>query len=936
MITRIICNKQIQKLYYSTDKSSKKVYTSTVLLPKTDFPLRLENKKLLDRDENINKVANFEEYYGWQQGNLSEPEYVLHDGPPYANGPLHMGHAINKILKDTILRYKSLNGIKVHYIPGWDCHGLPIELKAISNSEKLNPIEIRTKARQFAKETIEKQMEMFKAWGILGDWKNHYTTYSPEYVKNQLRVFYKIYEKGLIYRDVKPIFWSPSSRTALAEAELEYNENHKSPAIYVKIELKNLPNLEFDINNCKVYGVIWTTTPWTLPSNQAICYNNKLSYSFIKKDSNVYLIATDLVKSFSEKLNHNFEILSTISGKTLSNVQYVHPVYKDRECRFYNAGHVSDSKGTGLVHTAPAHGPDDFKVALNNKFSIVDLVDEKGCYKEESGDNFKGKFVLTEGNKTILNLLKEDILHSEELTHSYPYDWRTKKPVIIRASKQWFIDTDSIKNRAVEVLEKVNIIPKISSEIYKKNLINQIKKRPYWCISRQRKWGVPIPVFYERESSKVVCNEETINHYCNMIDLHGTDFWWKLPSKELIPSENGGLEKGEDILDIWFDSGTTWSKVLDGRKVADLYLEGVDQFTGWFQSSLLTSVAIRDKAPYKSIYVHGFAVDENGSKMSKSVGNVVDPLEIVKGGKKNKPYGVDVLRWWVACHANQDSMAHVSTNVLKSSQDEIQKIRSVLRFTLGALSNYDYEPVQYQDLLLVDKYMLHLLYNFNSQVKNDIENYQFQKVCISVINLLTNGVSALYYTSIKDRLYCDLEDNLTRKSAQFVLYQLFEILSQAIAGIVPHLVEEMYLNLPGKKSTYFRTTHLHASDQWQNPKVEEVMDIILSAKKLMNKQLQSNTLKSSVKLKIPKKIANTIKEFISLQDLESELVDILQISSVKVEESPTLEKMDIEITPSSLHSCPRCRKVQSETPDDLCKRCNYVVNVFENKKAVIN
>ncbi|CAH1156158.1 unnamed protein product [Phaedon cochleariae] len=938
---------KISCVHYCTKAATKnKLYSNTIFLPKTKFPLRLENKKLVDRDETIHNVAEFENLYLWQRSHLYEPEFVLHDGPPYANGQLHMGHAINKILKDTILRYHILQGTKVHYVPGWDCHGLPIELKAITDSNKLDTIEIRTKARNFAMKTVEDQKKVFKSWGVIGDWDNSYRTYTADYVKSQLHLFFKLYKKNLIFRDVKPIYWSPSSRTALAEAELEYNEKHKSPSAYVRLEMKSLPKLELLKDKlCTTYAIIWTTTPWTLPSNHAVCYNKELSYSLLRisdaKDSNIYLVASELVDSLSSTLNTKFEVVEVIPGDALEGATYVHPVYRSRLHRLVNASYATASKGTGLVHIAGAHGPDDFLIALDNKLPIVDLVNEIGCFKSEAGPELEGKFVLSDGNKTVLDIVKDNLMHVGEITHSYPYDWRTKKPVIIRASQQWFVDTNAIKNRAVELLENVNIIPNERCEIYKRNLINQIMKRPYWCISRQRKWGVPIPVLYNKSSSETIINENTMNHQCNLLETHGTDFWWTLSPRELLPenmcSNQDTIEKGQDIMDIWMDSGLSWGKVLEGTKVADLYLEGVDQFTGWFQSSLLTSVGLRDKAPYKTIYVHGFAVDKNGVKMSKSTGNVVDPLEITNGKKGQKPYGIDVLRWWVTCHANQVALANVSPTVLQASAEEVQKIRSILRFALGSLSDYVEIEENKKNLLLIDKYMLHLLYRFHERANESLKNYKFHQVSTLVMNLLSNPISALYYTAIKDRLYCESLDSTPRRSAQFVLLKMLEIVTLAVAPMVPHLAEEIYQHFPSReRKTFFTSSHPRPESFWEDEDVEKKMGVILDCKKVINKQLGASTSDAEVRLVFPKKVFENIENSMKIDELEKELVDIFQVARVSIV-ADDLQEYKLEISKSANFSCPRCRRVHSEKEDELCKRCSDVVNSLGiNKSAVVN
>ncbi|XP_057652839.1 isoleucine--tRNA ligase, mitochondrial [Diorhabda carinulata] len=933
----------INKASFCAKSQSSKKYSRTILLPKTQFPLKLNNSKIVERDESVYNSAGFEKLYDWQRAHLSEPEFILHDGPPYANGNSHMGHAINKILKDTILRSKILSGNKVHYIPGWDCHGLPIELKALTGVKEEDPIEIRNKARNFAKEAIETQKGMFKSWGVLGDWKNAYTTYSADYMKLQFRQFFKLYEKNYIYRDVKPVFWSPSSMTALAEAELEYNEKHESTSAYVKVKIIDKPKLEICATK-NLYAIIWTTTPWTLPSNQGICYNKVLSYSIVKSSNfqdDLFIMSTDLVDDIAKVLNTTLEVVEVIPGSDLEGIVYQHPLYQDKTHNFISASHVSNTKGTGLVHLAGAHGPDDFLVCRENNLSIVDLIDDTGCYVTEAGPSLKGKYSLTEGNDAVLELVQDNLLHKKIITHSYPYDWRTNKPVIIKASKQWFINTESIKNRAVELLEDVKIFPADRSEIYKNNLIKQIQKRPYWCISRQRKWGVPIPILYNKTLSDVIINEDSISHYCRLVDEVGTDFWWKMNTEELLTENmyqsNDNIVKCEDIMDIWLDSGLSWSKVLDGAKVADMYLEGVDQFTGWFQSSLLTSVALRDKAPYKSIYVHGFAVDQNGIKMSKSLGNVVDPLEITTGKNDKTTYGVDVLRWWVTCHANQHALASVNTNTLDSSAEEVQKIRSVLRFAIGALSDYENENIEKSKLLFIDRYMLHLLYSYHNKALEFMENFQYHKLSNAVINFLTNSVSALYFNSIKDRLYCNIVDSTERRSAQFTLYQILEIVTQSIAPMLPHLVEELYLYFLQKQNTsYFTSEHSKPTDEWKDSKIEKLFDIILLCKRDINKEIGANTTDKVVEIMFAKDVCfYDIKPISNLKELEKQLIDILQVSNVIVTQGDISKSYRINITQSKKHVCPRCRKVNADHDDELCRRCYEAFNYLRSKSSFV-
>nr|CAD7577373.1 unnamed protein product [Timema californicum] len=710
------------------------------------------------------QTCGFSSLYAWQRKNVTGPEFVLHDGPPYANGKPHMGHAINKILKDITLRHKLLQGHKVHYVPGWDCHGLPIELKVLqgdlAKQSSLSAIDVRKKARDVAVEAIAKQQSVFRCWGILADWDDCYYTFDTRYIKNQLWQFFHMFQLGLIFRDMKPVFWSPSSRTALAEAELEYNPSHRSTAVTARLRLTRLPEPLGAHTSEEVFALVWTTTPWTLPLTQAICFNPHLQYSLCTLDSSgcAYIVASELVDSLRGKLNKTITALATfpvpsvysvgiVVGSCLSEASYQHPCCPEVELPFLPGDHVNVTKGTGLAHCAPAHGPDDFLTALKHNLAVECRVDRDGCFTDEAPGSLRGLPVLTKGTEAVLQLLSGDILHTENYVHSYPYDWRTKQPVIWRASHQWFIDTDRIKQTAM------------------------------------------------------------------------------------------------DILDIWFDSGISWSCVLED-KVADLYMEGIDQFTGWFQSSLLTSVALKDRAPYRNVFVHGFAVDDKGRKMSKSVGNVVDPVDIVQGGKnphKQPALGIDTLRWWVSSHATQHATVPVSQSTLQDSTDAVHKLRLVLKFLLGALHDYPplttREPESGDSFALLDQYMLHLLWELNQQVVEMYENYQYNKVCATLVNFVTNHVSAFYCHIIKDRLYCEHESDPRRRDCQTVLFYILETLTGAFAPVLPHLAEEIYLYHPhytGSRSV-FRGGVVSPSPHWNRAHLLQQMNTVLELRRQINK-----------------------------------------------------------------------------------------------------
>ncbi|XP_016926678.4 isoleucine--tRNA ligase, mitochondrial [Drosophila suzukii] len=917
-------------------KKDAKRYTDTINLPKTKFPNRLSSAKREEQERLIleKKIAVSYEYQEQHLAGKGEPTFVLHDGPPYANGQLHMGHAVNKILKDITLRQRVVHGQQVNYIPGWDCHGLPIELKATSTAPGQNALEIRKKSRSFALEAIKSQKDEFSSWGILANWQkdNIYMTFQPEFIVNQLKMFHNLYEKGLVYRDLKPVYWSPSSRTALAEAELEYDPNHISPSVYVRFALN--PNA-FGEQNKKVFALVWTTTPWTLPSNQAICYNASLEYVLVRlsdhKPDELYLLASALVADFEANTQLKCDVVQTVNGNSLDKLSYKHPIDKEQSnLPFFDASHVQDSKGTGLVHTAPAHGPEDFLVSLTKKIPVKCLVNEEGIYTKEAPEFLRGKSVLEQGNPLVLEYITNDVICSTTMEHSYPIDWRTKQPVIIRASEQWFINTEKLKSSAADALEKVEIYPRTNAEASKKALLTQLQKRPYWCISRQRAWGVPIPVFYSRETGKVVLNSALINHLCDLLRQEGSiDFWWAKSVDELVPSnilnELGykaeDLVKGSDILDIWFDSGSTWSAVLKNDKVADLYLEGYDQFTGWFQSSLLMSIAARGTAPYKALFVHGFTVDEKGHKMSKSLGNVISPKHITK------KYGTDALRWWVASHGTQHMSITVSDKLLQQAAENLSKVRGTLRYLKGVIGERqtDKELPTTFDQSYLNRFLLSQLVEFESEVEHLYKAYEYNRVVACVQNFLANQVSAIYVHLIKDRLYCGDDQELL--AIRQTLTQCYEQLCKSLWPIVPFLVEESwsYYDVEGGA---FHQHKIQAKPEWKGSDSTEVVNAALDVKRLINQQAgEVNTWHLAVtikgsKLDLLQKLQNTLGESVR----NSELCEILQVGSVTLLQS---DNHDLEIALTTLQTslCPRCRRYSLENNEDqeTCQRCSEVL-----------
>jgi len=813
-----------------------KSYKDTVNLPQTRFDMRANANK---REPEIQHYWQEQQIYETLADNNPEDLFVLHDGPPYANGSLHIGHALNKVLKDIINKYKLLRGHKVHYVPGWDCHGLPIELKVLQNLKKperegLTPIALRQKAKEFAIKTQQDQAIAFQRYGIWGDWQHPYLTLTPEYEAAQIGVFGEMALKGFIYRGLKPVHWSPSSRTALAEAELEYPEGHTSRSIYVSFSVTQAGEKAAEIlaPYLKDLGVaIWTTTPWTLPGNLAVALNFDLTYAVVETEAaicqNRYLIvAADLVDRLGETFGTTLTVKANLKGAELENTLYQHPLYKRISPVVIGGDYVTTESGTGLVHTAPGHGQEDYIVGQRCGLPILSPVDAAGNLTEEAGQ-FAGLNVLKDANEAIITALQtaKALLKEEAYEHKYPYDWRTKKPTIFRATEQWFASVAGFRDQALAAIKTVNWIPAQGEN----RITPMVGDRSDWCISRQRTWGVPIPVFYDEETNEALLTAETINFVQAIIAEKGSDAWWQLSVEDLLPESyrNNGrtYRKGEDTMDVWFDSGSSWAAVAKARPElkypVDMYLEGSDQHRGWFQSSLLTSVAVNGIAPYKTVLTHGFVLDEKGHKMSKSLGNVVDPTQIINGGKNQKQepaYGADVLRLWVASvdYANDVS---IGQNILKQLMDIRNKIRNTARFLLGNL--HDFNPqtdaVPYDDLPELDRYMLHRISEVFTEVTEAYESFQFFKFFQTVQNFCVVDLSNFYLDIAKDRLYISAPDAARRRSCQTVLHIALENLTKAIAPVLCHLAEDIWQFLPYEKpwESVFQAGWVTLDPQWQ-------------------------------------------------------------------------------------------------------------------------
>ena len=755
--------------------------------------------------------------------------FVLHDGPPYANGDLHIGHALNKILKDIINKYQLIRGKKVRYVPGWDCHGLPIELKVLQSMKSkerdaLTPLTLREKAAAFAQETVEKQRDSFRRYGVWGDWENPYLTLQPKYEAAQIDVFGKMFLNGHIYRGRKPVNWSPSSRTALAEAELEYNEKHISKSIYVGFKVTEpTPSLApYTEGGGELRVVIWTTTPWTIPANLAVAVNPEIEYAVVGHPNVPYkmVVAKDLVGELAARLDgvaegEELTIDLVVKGKDIEQTGYEHP-FAGRTSKVVLGGdYITTESGTGMVHTAPGHGQDDYITGLKYGLELLSPVDDAGKFTSEAGGDLQGLSVLGEGNTAVIEKLSSvgALVKAEDYEHKYPYDWRTKKPTIFRATSQWFASVDGFREGALSAIDSVEWMPAIG----RNRITAMTESRSDWCISRQRTWGVPIPVFYHRDSGEVLLNEKTIEHAKALIAEHGTDIWWASDEAALLPDEYADVAdqyvKGTDTMDVWFDSGSSWAAVADQRDElrypADLYLEGSDQHRGWFQSSLLTSVAVNGIAPYKQVLTHGFVLDEKGYKMSKSLGNVVDPALVIEGGKDKKKqpgYGADVLRLWVSS-VNYAQDVCIGDGIIKQCFDTYRKLRNTARYMLGSLADYDpaAHAVPYEELPSLDRYMLRVLAQFEAETQAAYDEYAFSRVYSLLQQFAVSDLSNFYLDLAKDRLYISAPDEPRRRSCQTVLAQVLRTFSAALAPILPHMAEDIWQNLPydaGHKSVF--------------------------------------------------------------------------------------------------------------------------------------
>lgn len=937
-------------------------YNTTLNLPSTEFSMR---GNLPKKEPDI--LSAWEEnriYYKTIEKNSDKPLYVLHDGPPYANGEIHLGTALNKTLKDIIIKYKNMAGFCAPYVPGWDTHGLPIELKAMKSigvkDGAIPPVELRKHCKEFAMMHVQNQMGQFKRLGCWGDYDNPYLTLRPAYEAKQIEVFGKMAKDGYMYKGLKPVYWCPDCNTALAEAEIEYG-NDPCHSIYVKFKVTDdkgkFSSLGIDLNN--IYFVIWTTTTWTIPGNLAICLGPDYEYTLVKANGEYLVMAAELVEPTMKAAKIEFyETIGLFYGRELEYIQTKHPLF-DRNSPVIVGDHVTLESGTGCVHTAPGHGIEDFEVCKKYpEIGIIVPVDNKGVLTSEAGE-FSG-LTTEDANKAIAKRLDEEkaLLAIEKIVHQYPHCWRCNSPIIFRATEQWFCSVNGFKDKAIKAIEDVKWIPSWGEERIK----GMVRDRSDWCISRQRTWGVPIPIIYCKECRKPIVNDETIKAISELFRSEGADAWYTKELKEFIPSsvkcECGcsEFEKEMDIMDVWFDSGVSHAAVMEEydclRRPADLYLEGADQYRGWFQSSLLTSVVWNGVAPYKAVCTHGWVVDGEGKKMSKSLGNGIEPDEIIK------QYGADILRLWVAS-SDYHSDIRISQEILRQLSDAYKKIRNTARFILGNLSNGsgfnpDSDSVSDDKLLELDKWALMRLDSLIDKVNKGYEEFDFHIVFHSIYNFCVTDMSNFYLDIIKDRLYCEKSDSVQRRAAQTVMFRILSAVSRLTAPIMSYTAEEIWAYIPhvssDDKTSIVMNEMPSKSGIAFSEDFKQKWEMIYALRQDVNKALEIKRNEKAIGKSLEAKVviccngteSKDNNLYNSMNGISDELAEIFIVSGVKfVQENDAenigefrdgaLTGVSYTIAKADGEKCERCWIYSEEVGKNkehptLCARCASAIN----------
>ncbi len=914
----------------------KKDYGQTLNLPNTEFPMR---GNLPEKEPKIKEaVLDNGLYEKMLKKNEGKKSYVLHDGPPYANGEIHMGHALNKVLKDTIVRFKNLQGYYTPYVPGYDTHGLPTEKKAIQKlgikREEMSVSKFRDICHEFALEYVGKQTEGFQRLGVLGDWEHPYITLDPEFEARQIGVFADMYQKGYIYKGLKPVYWCTDCETALAEAEIEYKDVD-NVSIYVKfpvVEGKGV--LE---NDMKV--VIWTTTPWTLPGNTGITVGGEFEYSVIDTGAEKLVMATSEVARVMETAGiTDYKTIKTMQGAELEGILCQHP-FAGRTSKVVigseDTVNVELGTGTGAVHTAPSYGKEDYLCGLKNGLEIIVCVDGKG-YQTEKAGQFAG-LSCEESNKVITNWLQDNgyLLATEKISHSYPHCWRCKNPIIIRATDQWFASVDGFRKETLDAIKTVKWTPSWGEE----RITSMVKDRNDWCISRQRTWGVPIPIFYCKECGEEYATKEGFEKIKQIFREKGSNAWYDLDEKDLMVEGatcphcgSHEFKKETDIMDVWFDSGSSHQAVLVERGIdypADLYLEGHDQYRGWFQSSLLTSVATQGVSPYKAILTHGWVIDEDGRKMSKSLGNGISPQDIIK------EYGADILRLWVLSSDFKTDIS-ISRDILKQISEAYRKIRNTARYILGNIADFDPEKqVSYSDMLEIDKWALLRLYQLVKNCTQNYEDFNFHMVYHDINQFCVSDMSNFYLDIIKDRLYTSKPDSVERKSAQTAMYIILDSLVKMLAPMICYTTEEIWSYMPHKKDENTESVMLNywpeVDSEYENHKLEEKWNHILELKEMVAKELEVARSEKVIGHSLNAKVTLLAdeKEYSFLKENREQLETVFIVSNLQVEEKPTdqTEKLAVKVEVAEGEKCERCWKYSTTVGEDkenptICHRCS--------------
>ncbi|GAB6045010.1 isoleucine--tRNA ligase [Caminibacter profundus] len=909
-------------------------YKETLLLPKTTFPMR--GNLPANEPKRYQKWFSEDVYEKMKKNRNGKEKFNLHDGPPYANGHIHIGHALNKILKDIINKFYYFQGFDIRYVPGWDCHGLPIEQqveKKIGRTKKesLPKTKIRELCREHAAKFIDIQMEEFKSLGVIGDWENPYKTMDFEFEADIYKALAEIAKKGLLVERSKPVFWCMHDKTALAEAEVEY-EDKEDYSIYVAFDLSDSANAKLGTQNAKI--VIWTTTPWTLPANMGIALNPDETY-VLSEDNKI--VAKELYDSLKENEVVNGKIIKEFSAKELENLKAINPL-NGRESIIILGEHVTMDGGTGCVHTAPGHGEEDYRVWRAYGFEeIIQPVDDEGKYSEIIikekllPSDFVGVHIF-DANPKILELLGENLVSVFRFTHSYPHCWRCHNPVIFRATKQFFITMDkeiegnTLRNRALKEIENVEFTPASG----KNRLSSMITNRPDWCISRQRDWGVPIAFFRDKRIGELIIDDEIIDHIYKIFKLKGTDAWYEMNTEDLLPESKKdlaeNLEKVQDILDVWFDSGSTWFAVLKsdrydaGDYPASMYLEGSDQHRGWFQSSLLVSTAVNNKAPYKSILTHGFTVDEKGEKMSKSKGNVVAPNEVAK------KYGTEILRLWVAT-SDYSSDIKLGDNILKQVSEQYRKIRNTIRFLLANVN--DLEEIKLDNPSMIDKWILARSKAVFDEVVYLFNKYDFSKAFQLLNHFIVTELSAIYLDVCKDRLYCEAKDSSKRRNSQstmaIILKELLPLLAPVLTYTMDEAVEHAPKVIKEDKQDIFDFVYAPLTAT-PNPIDEEVLEIRRRfyeiVDRLKKEKIIKDTLELAIQTNYDKLLKDEMRDFFNIS-LICDNIEGEELGKFYVGED---DRFIVKIKKSHLHKCPRCWRYLAEREGELCDRCDKVIN----------